>query len=231
VLSHPIQNQVDVDLAWQHPVEIDPRHTGHPPNPVENSRLDQIVALGQIDTLGRDPGLYHRNVVGVEREDENLTDVGRQLRFDLVHLLADLHADDVQIEAPVELQKDLGLVGVGLAVERLDRRQGRQNLLHRFDDLLFHLPGIGVRIGDDDADKGGVDLGQKGQWDPYDGDTTQDQNTDQDHGGGDGPGYRQPRELHQLTSRRGSWIRVSASGTSSSSCSSTRSTSLRSTSE
>ena len=38
-----------------------------------------------------------------------------QRRLDLVDLLADLHADDVELLAPVELELELGAVGVEVA--------------------------------------------------------------------------------------------------------------------
>ncbi len=96
VRVHLVQDEVDEDLAWQHAIEIHPPDAGNAAQSVEDPRLDQLVARRQIDAVRRNPALDHRNVRRVEREDDDLADVAGQIRLDLVHLLADLHAHDVE---------------------------------------------------------------------------------------------------------------------------------------
>ena len=73
---------------------------------------------------------------------------GGESRLHLIHLFGDLHADDVDLLTPRELQKEVGAVGGGVGVEAFDSRKGRQNLLDGFGDLLLDLRGVRVGVGD-----------------------------------------------------------------------------------
>ena len=130
---------------------------------------------------------------------------GGQSRLHLVHLLGDLHAHDVDLLAPRELEEELGAVGGGRGVEVLDARQGGQDLLHRLGDLLLDLWRVGVGVRDLDEDERRVHRRQEGQGQAIEGDGAHQQHAHQDHGGGDRPANGEGRQVHRwlpfLTSR------------------------------
>ena len=57
VLLDLVEDQVDEELARLDPVEIHTGHPVHPPQRVEDARLEQLVVLRQIDALGGDAPL------------------------------------------------------------------------------------------------------------------------------------------------------------------------------
>ena len=197
VLLDLVEDEVDKELARFDPVEIDPGDPVDPPERVEDPRLEELVVLRQIDALGGDPSLDDRDVVGVEREDEDRPDVLGKHRLHLVHLFRDLHPDDVDLLAPGELHEELGAVGVGGGVELLDAREGGEDLLHRFGDLLLDLARMRVGVGDLDEHERRVELRKERQRQAIEGDAADQEDAHQDHGRRDRPANRECRQIHE----------------------------------
>jgi len=189
VLLDLVEDQVHEELTWLYPVEVHAGHPVHPSQRVEDARLEQLVVLRQVHALGGDAPLHHRNVVGVEGEDEDRADVRRKGRLHLIHLLGDLHADEVDLLAPGKFHEEVGAVGSCGGVELLDTRKGGQDLLHGFGDLLLDLTRVGVGVRDLHEHEGRIDLGQEGQGQAEEGDAAHQEHAHQDHGCSDRPAH------------------------------------------
>jgi hypothetical protein len=163
VLPDSVQDQVDEDLLGSDAVQVHAGDPGDAADPVDDAGFQEVVVRREVDPPGGDPPFDDRNVRGVEGEDDDFADPLRQLGLDLLDLFADLHADDVQVLTPLELEIEEGTVGARVRGELLDVGEGRQHLLHRLGDLFFHLGGAGVGVRHLDADERDVHLGEESE--------------------------------------------------------------------
>jgi hypothetical protein len=157
VRRHPSRIDQDAHLARRYALQLHASDARHALERTFQIAFERVVLIGEI-LIGGDPHHDHRLIRRIEGESEYAIGAGGQLRTDRIELGAHVECRGVDVAAPIELDLERRLLGLGARAQLFDAGERCKSFLDRPRDQLFHLLGRRAGVGDDHLHAGEGDV-------------------------------------------------------------------------